>query len=547
MTRMRLFFMAILCVTAVLFVAARADTAQPSSTPIHKHDLLAAPFVSRVYGIQFSPPLNCTQVDKTSPDTIVEFDRDELNWQLRAWRVRLERALPLTIHKDQFGRDQDGVVEVTLANIKQQTPGVEILRNEVINVGRVRVGMIAVRYETATHERRFTQQAIIEAPDADHQLYYFLDLTGPGKPISEPEDIVNPAEKTAFDTFSEVVDSAVLLDRSNIIEDQRQRLYHTMALFVSWSADDGRMVQNALVPERWQRIIKDGQDVGYQYIVEEFEPRPKSPGSSLVRIGVRSHMAPTPVEQWDTETWMVSSIDLKHEDWHTSVRCTNSKGELLDSFSQVAASDEQTKAVALATNTDAPDGALMPAQDSNAMHQGPLGQGNVDIVTVRTLQATTTHQKATLSPFKLDVPAFYVPQAFGFLLPDLLPLKPKGYMFATFVPSNPQNGGVSSGGNVMSRYMDVLQLQHVKFHQQEFDAFPITDKITLEGATTTYYVSPEGKFLGSTSAFVEGDKTTTVEVVPTDKQTLEHIWISPNLSRPGEQPVQNSGETPSGP
>jgi hypothetical protein len=543
MIRMRLFFVAILCLSAV----AAAQTTQTAAGPIHKNDLLAAPFVSRVYGIQFSPPLNCTQVDKTGPDTIVEFDRDDYNWQLRAWRVRLERSLPLTIHKDQFGRDQDGVVEVTLANIQQQTPGVQVLRNEVINVGRVRVGMIAVRYETATHDRRFTQQAIIEAPDADHQLYYFLDLTGPGKPQSEPEDVINPAEKAAFDAFSEVVDSVVLLDRSNILEDQRQRLYHTMGLFVLWGANNASMVQAAIVPERWQRIIKDGQDIGYQYVVEEFEPRAKSPGASLVHIGVRSHMMPTPLEQWDTETWMVSSIDLKHEDWHTSVRCTNNKGELVDSYSQVGASDEQTKAVALQASPNTPDGALMPDQDNNALHQGPLGQGNVDIVTVRSLQATTTRQKAQLSPFKLDVPAFYVPQAFGFMLPELLPLKPKGYMFATFVPSNPQNGGVISGGNVMSRYMDVQQLQHVKFHGQEFDAFVITDKITLEGSPTTYFISPEGKFLGSTSTFPEGDHTTTVEVVPTDSQTLQHIWLRPDLSRPEEQPGQNPTDTPGNP
>ena len=521
----------------VLAVAgAAADSSVPDGSPstqpsIHKTDLLGPKFSSHVHGIEFRPPADSVQIDKATADTIVEFDRDDYNWQLKAWSVRLERSLPLTIHKDQYGQEQDGVMEITLANIKQQTPSAEVLRNEVINVGRVRVGMIAVRYETAAHERRFTQQAVIETPDADSKLYYFLDLTGPGKPHMEPDDVVNPAEKLAHDTFAEVVDSVVLLDRTNIIEYQRQGLYGAMGLFVIWNSNHYGPIRAALVPEQYQRIIRDGQDVGYQHIVEEFEPNAKSPEESTLRIGVRSRMMPTPQEQWDTETWMISSADRKHEHWKTAARATDNKGRLIDSFSQVGASDEQTKAFAIETAPDA-NGSLDPDRDNNALHRGPLGQGNVDVATRRTLEATTTHQKTQLSPFKVDVPVFYVPQAISYLLPELLPLKPKTYMFATFVPSNPESSGVSSGGNVMSRYMEVLPVQHVKFRGQEFDAVPITDKLTLEGALTTYYLSPEGKFLGSTSSFTDGDKTTLIEVVPTDGQTLDHIWNRPDLSRP---------------
>jgi hypothetical protein len=528
--------------------AAGADSAAPDTAPstepsIHKTDLLGPKYVSHVHGIEFRPPADCVQIDKAAADTIVEFDRDDYNWQLKTWSVRLERSLPLTIHKDQFGHEQDGVVEITLANIKQQTPAVEVLRNEVINVGRVRVGMIAVRYETANHERRFTQQAIFEAPDADNKFYYFFDLTGPGKPKDEPDDIVNPAEKLAHDTFAEVVDSVSLLDRTNIVEYQRQGLYSTMGLFVIWNADHYKMIQSALVSEQYQRIIRDGQDVGYQHVVEDFEPNSKAPEESTLRIGVRSRMMPTPLQQWDTDTWMISSADRKHEHWKTSARCTNNKGELIDSFSQVGVSDEQTKAFVIDTAPDA-NGSLDPDRDHNTLHRGPLGQGNVDVDTRRTLEATTTHQQTQLSPFRMDVPVFYVPQAFSYLLPELLPLKPKNYMFATFVPTTAQKTG-ASGGNVMSRYMEVLPVQHVTFHGQELDAIPITDKITLEGAVTTYYLSPQRKFLGSTSSFTDGDKTTTIEVVPTDSQTLGHIWNRPDLSRPNQPAAgEDSSLTP---
>jgi hypothetical protein len=533
------FFMGLPLVVLAVMSPALADSSSPDSPPatlpsIHKTDLLGQKFSSHVHGIEFRPPADCVQIDKASADTIVEFDRDDYNWQMKAWSVRLERSLPLTVHKDQYGSEQDGVMEITLANIKQQTPSEEVLRNEVINVGRVRVGMIAVRYENAQHERRFTQEAIIETPDADNKLYYFLDLTGPGKPQPEPDDIINPAEKLAHDTFAEVVDSVNLLDRTNIVEMQRQGLYSSMGLFVIWNANHYAMIRAALVPDQYQRIIRDGQDVGYQHIVEEFEPNPKSPEESILRIGVRSRMMPTPQQQWDTETWMISSVDRKHEHWKTAARGADNKGQLIDSFSQVGTSDEQTKAFAIDTTPDANNGSLDPDHDNNTLHRGPLGQGNVDVATRRTLEATTTHQKTELSPFKVDVPVFYVPQAFSYLLPELLPLKPKTYMFATFVPTTPAGGGVTSGGNVMSRYMEVLPVQHVKLRDQEFDAIPVTDKLTLEGALTTYYLSPEGKFLGSTSSFTEGDKTTLIEVVPTDSQTLDHIWSRPDLSRPNE-------------
>ncbi|HEX4056464.1 MAG TPA: hypothetical protein VHX86_19560 [Tepidisphaeraceae bacterium] len=526
-------------------IAAWADPSAPDDSPstepsIHQTNLLGPEFISHVHGIEFRPPADSVEIDKASADTIVEFDRDDYNWQLKSWSVRLERSLPLTIHKDQFGRDQDGVMEVTLASIKQQTPSVEVVRNELINVGRIRVGMLAVRYETANHDRRFTQEAIFEAPEADHKLYYFFDLTGPGKPLFEPDDVINPAEKLAHDTFAEVVDSVVLLDRTNIVEYQRQGLYSTMGLFVLWNANHNQMIRAALVPEQYQRIIRDGRDIGYQHIVEEYELSPKSPEESTLRIGVRSHMMPTPLEQWDTETWMISSADRKHEHWETSARRMDGKGALVDSFSQVAASDEQTKAFAIDTPQDAANGSLMPSREGL--------QPNVDIATHRTLEVTTTHRRTQLSPFRMDVPVFYIPQAFSYLLPELLPLKPKTYMFATFVPSTPENSGVTSGGNVMSRYLEVLPAQHVKFHGQEFDAIPITDKVTLEGSVTTYYLSPEGKFLGSTANFTDGDKTTTIEVVPSDSQTLEHLWNRPDLSRPDE-PMGggNSGKTPSQP
>jgi hypothetical protein len=515
---------------------APSSTQPDTHTPFSpKTDLLAPPYTSNAYGIQFCPPKGCSEIDKASADTIVEFDRDDYNWQLKAWRVRLEQSLPLTYHNDESGHKQDGVLEITLAQIKQQSPSVQLLRNEIISVAGARVAMIAVRYETASHDRRLTQQAIFEAPGAENKLYYFFDLTGPGKPQAEPDDIINPAEKIAYDTFSEVVDSVRLLDRKNIVGDQHLRLYHTRSLFVEWSGDTYRRLRDAMAPQQFQRIIKDGQDVGYQSITESYQPDTKAPEESIVQVGIRSHLLPTPDRQWDTETIMFTSADGKHEHWHTDARCTNPKGELIDSFTQVATSDEQTRPVAVKAQPDE-SGSLLPPQSNT-------NQGSIDLVSVRTLECTATleetptRHRMSLAPFKLDVPKFYIPQAFSYILPTLLPLQPKNYLFAVFVPGNPQDSGNSTGGNVMSRYLDVLPLTHTTFHGRDFDAFVVNDKTGLEGYVTTYYISPEGRMLGSTATFPEGDKSTTIDILPTDAQTLQRIWNRPNLTPPVDQPA----------
>jgi hypothetical protein len=244
-------------------------------------------------------------------------------------------------------------------------------------------------------------------------------------------------------------------------------------------------------------------------------------------------MASSPLAHWDTETWMFSTADRKHEHWKTAATCTSKNGEIVDSFSQVGVSDEQTQAFALHP-AQSPDGAILPNQPENLNYGGPLGQGNVDVDTVRTLEVNSTHRTTQLSPMRQKTPVFYIPQAFSYLLPQIVPLKPKAFMFATFVPTPPEATATAGVGNVMPRYIEVLPVQHVSFHGQEFDAVPVTDKITLDGTVTTNYISIDGKFLGSTSTFPSGTpgQTTTIDVVPCDSAMLGHLWNRPDLSAP---------------
>jgi len=534
---------------AVLFLffatGAWADSSstQPATRPT---DLLGEKFASAAYGLEFRRPLNFAAVPKTRGDDIVEFDRPEYNWRLRAWRTTLEAPLDLTIYKDQLGQPQDGVLEKTLDLIKRGAPNVEVIRNEVINVGAVRVGMLAVRYDTATGERRLTQQAIFQAPDADERLYYFLDLTGPGKPASDPNDIVNPAERLAADTFAQVVDSVVLLDRANVMNDQRQRLYTTRGLFLNWASNHYAPIRTALEPEQWQRILLDGKDVGYSYIVQELDNRGKTPEDATVRIGVRSRLMLAPV-QWDTQTWMNAAIDRAHENWSTVVRCSNPQGELLDGFSQVGTSDERTKPVVVRPqNTAGAPG--NPEGGGNGESVGQ-GKGTLALAMVRSLQVNTTRIKNHLAPFSQDTPAFYIPQAFSFLLPSLLPLnRPQTYMFATFAGPDANlfsppvlgaiEGGQSGVGDIMSRYVDVHPVQQVTFNGQDCQAVVITDRLGLEGSPTTYYMSPDGKFIGSIRNQTDGNKSSTIMVLPTDADTLLRLWPRSDLTRPPEPPPQ---------
>ena len=137
------------------------------------------------------------------------------------------------------------------------------------------------------------------------------------------ENAEDAGERLAADTFSKILDSAKLLDRTVVKRDQDERLFRTRAFFVNLSE---KRLRSALIPEQWLRIIKDGKDVGYTYVVEESAAGiPKLGAKNLVKqgdvlrpnvqegngilIGVRSHIlsselptAGTQASRWETTT-----------------------------------------------------------------------------------------------------------------------------------------------------------------------------------------------------------------------------------------------------
>ncbi len=135
------------------------------------------------------------------------------------------------------------------------------------------------------------------------------------------------------------------------------------------------------------------------------------------------------------------------------------------------------------------------------------------------LTVTRTGNGADPTPLKQQLPPFYLPQALGYLLPQVLPLDtPKAYMFYSYV---------SDEGRVMARYIDVGERKMVQLNGQKVEAIPVEDRIGLDGTPMIHYMSPSGKYLGSVNAEAN------FQILPTDAGTLQRIWAhNANLTRP---------------
>ena len=157
----------------------------------------------------------------------------------------------------------------------------------------------------------------------DASIYYKFDFTTPAPRTGPIEN--DPACKRTVDLFSHVVESIQLVDQSQLIKDQNDRLFFTKALFVNITEPK---IRKSLVPERWLRIIHDGKDVGYQYVIEEVAAglphkgeAPISHAGNItgVRMGVRSRTFPEPGVQDDSASWSWVAMDKKQEEWSNVV------------------------------------------------------------------------------------------------------------------------------------------------------------------------------------------------------------------------------------
>jgi hypothetical protein len=508
-------------------------------TPGGDEATLGEPFDSVAAGIRFRPPANMKRSGRTAAaDYVVRYTDDARGWIFVATRTSFDRPITLSKQLANDAAAPDGLLEMTRDQLKQNAPGAEVVREDVITVGDYNVALLAARFSVGI-KRVLSQQAIVRSSD---QVYYTLSLTTPAARQGEDGKTAegDPEEAKAVESFRAVVDTVALLDQSPVLDDQRRRLFSMRALFINLtptrvrtaiamgdgSEPDQRTRQDGK-HEQFLRILQDGKDVGYTYVIENEEKRGAMEGIS---VGVRSRTtlavdpakqagavnpaanAPTIVKT-DAESLMWMSLDRKHETWRAITVVDDGKNK--DHSTEIGASDRQTERV---LDKELPVGEKVDARNPPVRHED-----------VYSLTVTTQSSKVNLEPLTRTLPPFYVPQALAHMLPRLVPLnEPKGFMFASFVAETRE---------VMSRYLDVGREQNVTLDGKKMTAIPVKERIGLEGSTTTHWISPDGKYLGSVN---EDSKVT---VLPTDEATLRKIWVDAKLTAP--EPAKKEGSTKS--
>ncbi len=302
---------------------------RPDETPAAE---LGGRFESKAEGISFETPVNCVRVKKNVGE-IARFVNSAKKWELVATKTVTSEPISLRGSEEKF--HGSGLLAIVIGQIKANNPGAEILRHDIINIGDNEAGMIAARFTVGT-QRRLLQQVIVQA---NNQLYYTLTLTTPAVSKAKESGAVDPGEQLAVETFGKIVDSIKLLDLAPVRRDQEQRLFRTRAFYVNLSADK---LKQALVPQQWLRMVKDGKDVGYMYVIEETAAQGASQG---IKIGMRSRTMPDATSQADGETWYFMSFDRRHETWSNLVYLQNRKTGQKSHSSEIGASDMITKRV----------------------------------------------------------------------------------------------------------------------------------------------------------------------------------------------------------
>lgn len=505
-------WIAVLVVVCAAHVARADDPVLPGrpDATVDATGELGAPFTSLAAGIELSPPLGCKEIRRTvSGDEIVQFVSDARKWQIRVSRVNLSKPAPLISDESPDPKTRilrKGMLESNVEQLKLDMGGAEVLRQDLVNIGELPVGVIAARYKVA-NVCKLTQRAVIQASEMQ---YFVIDFTSPA-PESGPVES-SPEVKLAVSTFAKVLDSVKLIDQTKLVEDQNQRLFRTRALFVNLTEP---RVRAALVPEQWLRLIQDGKDIGYSYVVEEEaqglpgkNERNPAGGTNGFRVGVRSRSYPGKGDQVDAATWMWVSFDRKHEIWSNRAQMdSNGKRTKVGEF---GSSDRQTvryRDESVGLGEKRPDGSVDQAQPG--VRQGEEYK----------LMVTQVDTPGASGPVNRDLPPFYLPQAIAQILPRLLPRnEPKTYLFASYVGEQ---------RDVVKRFIDVGVEQEVKLLDKTFRAIPIKDRIGLEGVATIHYVSPDGRYLGSEN------KESKVVILPTTAEFLQQKWKDADLSRPG--------------
>jgi hypothetical protein len=487
-----------------------------------------AQFEDESAGIAFMPPAGMKEIRAVPGDVIVRYVDDDRHWNLTVSKMSFERPVRLSNPAatqpaaPDAPKTSQGLVEITAAQMKVDAPDSQILRQDVITIGGTDVGMLAGRY-TIAPQTNLTQQAIFRADDEN---FYLFNLTTPAPRTGEIGD--DSGVQAAVSDFTNMLDTVHILEQTAVRQEQEERLMHTRTLFVNWTPEK---IRAALVKEQWLRILRDGHDVGYSYVVEEVGrdlPRPGQKESEFTGgddgalIGIRSRTVPDAGVRVDSETWMWVSFDRKHEKWSNTAYINRGKDAAgkpqIDHVGDVGSTDFEPRMVFDKGLVNHPE-QIGPGKDDVDKEQPAYRR-----IEVNMLNAESFGKNQSSAPYEQELPVFYIQEALAHLLPRIVPRgEPAKYMFATYVPEKHA---------VMARYVDVGVEQQVTIGGHQVMAIPVRDRLGLEGSVTTHYVNAAGQYLGAVSP------DSKVEIVPSDAATLVALWKNVDLSRPGAVPVE---------
>lgn len=472
------------------------------------------------FDVSFKPFAEPRAVEPQSTGEIARFDREAKKWLLTFSRLDLGEDSPLRDSRRADGQAQAGYLSTAINKLRSGDPNADVLRNEIIELGDLRIGVLAA----LTHERNakvLLQQALIEVTP---RLYYTLVMTSP---VETDDATKSPAAREAGAVFKGILDSIERVDLSAMKQDQDERLFRTRGLFAQWSR---AKLSGAMTPERYLRYKRDGRDVGYAYVVEQPAdalPRTDRPEGAAdpaaaagLRVGTRSRTVVEGGKSLDVESWMYVSYDRRHEVWSNVTVLNDPAGrtekEKTVWFSEVGASDlnREREFDRNLTHDDL-------KEDDQRAKNDPKNEAKArsfrEVDRYRLL-VRNEGRSAVAQPLERLLPPFYLPQALGAMLPRLVPLdNATGYLFAVFNSESRQ---------VMMRYVDVSPERDVRLDGKPNRAIGVSERLGSAGSVTTHYFGRRGDYLGS----VNND--TKLEIVPTDAETLKSIWKDANLQAP---------------
>jgi hypothetical protein len=281
-------------------------------------------------------------------------------------------------------------------------------------------------------------------------------------------------------------------------------------------------LKSSLVPEQWLRIVRQEdngvwRDIGYQYVAQEIQERRggrNAVGESAVYVGIRTRVIPggptKPFPRIESTANHWTSVDRREETWSKLTAHDDGKPKTAQNpwFKVTEFGNSKFVTDRIAANREM----IAPGAPDDP-NQGPVVVKDAYNLTVH--HATS---RGDFTPIERPLPPFYMPQALGVILPQLLPPKEaKTYMIASYV---------SDAREVMLRYIDVLPEQEVSLVGRRIRAVSIKDRVGLEGSAWTHYVSPAGRYMGS------DNKDTKTAILVSSEETLRRLWKDADLRRP---------------